>query len=466
MRAVRTGSELLLGDGPIAGLDDYLAIGGGRALPLARSSGPDAVIAELRRSGLRGRGGAGFPTATKWEAIRSDPCPTRYVVCNAAEGEPGTFKDRWLLRSNPYQVLEGLAVAALAVGAARAVVAVKRTFEREIRILRRAITEMHASGMLGAVPVELVAGPDEYLFGEEKALLEVVEGNDPLPRIFPPYRVGLFAHRGSLNPTLVNNAETLANVPLILREGADRFRSLGTEGSPGTMLFTVSGDVVRPGVYELPMGTPLRELLDGVGGGSSRSGALKAVYAGVSARAIPRERFDTPLDFDSMRAIGSGLGSGGFVAYEESTCLVKATLQFARFLWVESCAQCPACKQGARDIVDALQRIERGVGSQADVQTALAKCGTVTGGSRCALPMGMSLTVGSVLGSFDEEVREHLGRSCPRPRPVALPKLVDFDPETRRFTSDPRYRFKRPDWSYPAGGSSPAKDGLRGGEVA
>jgi NADH-quinone oxidoreductase subunit F len=465
MATARTDS-MLLGAGPLASLDDYLACGGGRALSSARSSGPEAVIAEIRRSGLRGRGGAGFPTATKWQAVQSHPCATRYVVCNAAEGEPGTFKDRWLLRSNPYQVLEGLAIAAFAVGAARAVVAVKRTYEREIRLLRRAIVEMRASGVLGSVPVELVAGPDEYLFGEEKALLEAVEGSDPLPRIFPPYRVGLVARRGSPNPTLVNNPETLANVPLILRDGADRFRSLGTARCPGTMLFTVSGDVRRPGVYELPMGTPLRELLDGAGGGPSRGAALKVVFAGVSARPVTRERFDTPMDFDAMRAIGSALGSGGFVAYDESTCIVRATLQFARFLWVESCAQCPACKQGTREIVEALERIERGAGGQDDVKTALARCGTVTGGSRCALPLGTALTIGGALGSFEVEVREHLGHSCPRPRRVHLPKLVDFDPETRRFTLDRWYRFKRADWTYVAADSGPAPETPRGGEVA
>ncbi|HYN16889.1 MAG TPA: SLBB domain-containing protein, partial [Actinomycetes bacterium] len=320
----------LLGGGPVDGLDDYLARGGGRAIELARSMGPDAVLAELRRSGLRGRGGAGFPTATKWQAIRAHPCPTRYVIGNAAEGEPGTFKDRLLLRHNPYQVLEGLAVAALTVGAADAVVALKRSFQRELRGLRRALAELRAGSMLDGVRLKLVAGPDEYLFGEEKALLEVVEGNDPLPRIFPPYQVGLYAQRGSPNPTLVNNAETLANVPLILREGADRFRERGPAGCPGTMLFTVSGDVRRPGVYELAMGTPLRALLEEAGGGAGAEGPLKAVFAGVSARPITPDRFDTPLDFESMRAIGSGLGSGGFVAYGSSTCIVKATLELAR----------------------------------------------------------------------------------------------------------------------------------------
>ena len=442
-------SAPLLGGGPVGGLDDYLARGGGQAIELARSLGPEAVLDELRRSGLRGRGGAGFPTATKWEAIRSHPCPTRYVVANAAEGEPGTFKDRWLLRHNPYQVVEGLAVALLTVGAAGAVLALKQSFQRELRGLRRALAEMRAGGMLDGVPVRIVAGPDEYLFGEEKALLEVVEGNDPLPRIFPPYQVGLFAQRGSPNPTLVNNAETLANVPLILRQGAGRFRELGPPGCPGTMLFTVSGDVRRPGVYELAMGTPLRALLEEAGGGDGDGdgGPLKAVFAGVSARPITPDRFDTPLDFESLRAVGSGLGSGGFMAYGSSTCMVKVALELARFLWVESCAQCPACKHGSATIVEALERVERGTGTQAEVDTVLARCGSVTGGARCALPIGTSLTVGGTLDAFAEEVAAHLGRACPLPRPVQLPKLVDFDPATNRFSYDQRQRSKRPDWT-------------------
>ena len=461
-----TGPLPLLGAGPVAGIDEYVALGGGEALTLARSSGPEAVIAEIRRSGLRGRGGAGFPTATKWEAVRSDACPTRYVVCNAAEGEPGTFKDRWLLRTNPYQVLEGLAIAALAVNADRAFVAVKGAFGREIRMLREAIAQMTAIGGFWSAPVELVTGPDEYLFGEEKALLEVVEGGEPLPRILPPYRVGLFARCGSLNPTLVNNPETLANVPLILREGADAFRSLGANGSPGTMLFTLSGDVRRPGVYELPMGTPLRELLYCAGGGPAGGAELKVVFAGTSARPLTRMRFDTPLDFDSLREVGSGLGSGGLVAYDESACIVRATLQFAKFLWIESCAQCPACKQGAQEIVEALERIERGSGGEADVRTALARCATVTGGSRCGLPLGTSLIVAGALDSFEEEVRAHVGRSCPRPRRLRLPKFVDFDPKRSRFVYDRAYRFKRADWTHGRAGPGPGQENPQVGEVS
>jgi NADH-quinone oxidoreductase subunit F len=447
---VSSGSILLAG-GEMSSFDDYIAAGGGRALPSALERSPQAVIDEVKRSGLRGRGGAGFPTGAKWQAVRSNPCPTKFVVCNAAEGEPGTFKDRWLLRHNPYQVVEGLAIAASVIEAERAFIAIKRAFGREIRVLRRAIAEMKGSDMLGPVPIEIVLGPDEYLFGEEKALLEVIEGNDPLPRILPPYRVGLFASGGSGNPTVINNVETLANVPHIIAKGAEWFRSFGTETSPGTMVFTLCGDVLRPGVYELPLGLPLRTLLYEIGGGSPEGRALKAVFPGASNAVLSSEQFDTLMDFDSMREVGSGLGSAGFVAYDESACIVRATLAFSRFLYVESCAQCPACKQGSEEISDRLERIERGEGTESDVESALARCLTVTGGGRCALPTGESLLVQSAIHTFEVEFEEHLGRSCPRPRDLPLPKLLDFDEEGGRFIYDERYQLKRPDWTFGSG---------------
>ncbi len=443
--------SILLAGGAMSSLDDYIAAGGGRALVAALERSPQAVIDEVKRSGLRGRGGGGFATGVKWESVRSDPCPTKFVICNAAEGEPGTFKDRWLLRHNPYQVLEGIAIATRAVGADRAFIAVKRAFEREIRTLRRAIAEMRGSDMLGPVPIEIILGPDEYLFGEEKALLEVIEGNDPLPRILPPYQVGLFARRGSSNPTAVNNVETLANVPHIITKGSEWFRSFGTETSPGTGVFTLCGDVRRPGIYELPLGLPLRTLLYDIGGGSPEGRALKAVFPGASNAVLSAEQFDTPMDFDSMRAVGSGLGSAGFVAYDESACIVRATLAYSRFLYVESCAQCPACKQGSEEITDCLERMERGEGSESDVESALARCLAVTGGRRCALPTGESLLVQSAIHAFEVEFREHLGRPCPRPRDLPLPKLVDFDEEGGRFVYDDRYRLKRPDWTFESG---------------
>ncbi|MGH2723450.1 MAG: NADH-ubiquinone oxidoreductase-F iron-sulfur binding region domain-containing protein [Actinomycetota bacterium] len=440
--------SILLGDGPVGSVDAYLDGGGGAGLAAALQRPPGEVIEEVRRSGLRGRGGAGFPTGIKWQTVREDPSGTKYIACNAAEGEPGTFKDRWLLRLNPYQVLEGLGIAAYAVGAERAFIGIKAGFEQEVGRLRRAMEEMAAHEVIGPVPVELVAGPDEYLFGEEKALLEVIEGNDPLPRVVPPWMEGLFREPGSPNPTAVNNVETLANVPHILREGAGWFRSFGTEDSPGTMLFTLCGDVRSPGVYELPLGFSLRELVYGVGGGPPEGRELKAVFPGASSTVISPQQLDTPLGFDPMRAVGSALGSGGFVVYDDSACIVRATLAFSRFLYVESCGQCPACKHGTGAITDLLERIDRGRGSEADVETILARTLTVTDAQRCALPTGESLIAQSAIQVFGPEFAEHFGRGCPRPRDLPVPKIADFDEDEGAFLYDERYRLKRPDWTY------------------
>lgn len=452
--------SVLIGHERPSSLDGYIARGGGTALSRALERSPDAVIEELARSGLRGRGGAGFPTWKKWQAVRSHACPTRYVVCNAADGEPGTFKDRHLIRTDPYQMLEGLAIAAHVVGATKAFVATKGVFQGEVAILRRAVAQMRGSDMLGRVPVEIVEGPDEYLFGEEKALLEVIEGNEPLPRVLPPYQVGLFAAHGRENPTVVNNAETLAHVPHIVREGADRFRSFGTEMSPGTMIFTLCGDVARPGVYELPLGLPMRQVVCDVGGATP--GTIKAIFPGASHGIVARARLDTSMDFDSMTAIGSGLGSAGFVVYDASACIVAATLGFVRFLTIESCAQCPACKHGSAEIAECLERIERGEGSETDIETMLARSTTVTGGQRCALPTGAAHLVRSAIGLFGDEFRQHLGGTCPRPRGLVFPKLVDLDAAEGWITDD-RYRWKQPDWSYAPSDSMAAPSGAAGG---
>jgi NADH-quinone oxidoreductase subunit F len=442
---------ILLGDGPVASVDDYVGGGGGEALATALATSPDDVIEEIRLSGLRGRGGAGFPTGIKWRSVRDDASLTKFVVCNAAEGEPGTFKDRWLIRTNPYQVLEGLAIAAHAVGARKAFIGIKSGFDLEIARLGRAIPEMADRDLLGRTPLEVVGGPDEYLFGEEKALLEVIEGNPPLPRIIPPFMEGLYREPGSPNPTVVNNVETLANVPHIVRHGHEWFRSLGTEGSPGTMIFTLSGDVEHPGVYELPLGYTLRDLVVTVGGGPPAGGELKVILPGASNTVILPEQLDTPLDFDGMNAVGTGLGSGGFVVYDDSACIVRIAAAFSRFLSVESCAQCPACKHGTQQITELLEKIDRGEGSDLDVETILARCLTVTDAQRCALPTGETLVVQSAIQTFGREFADHLGRGCPRPRDIQLPKMRDFDDTTETFAYDERYRLKQPDWTYADG---------------
>lgn len=440
--------RILLPDGPLSSVDEYVARGGGAALARALDRPPEETIEEVRRSGLRGRGGAGFPTGIKWRTVREADADRRFVAVNAAEGEPGTFKDRWLIRANPYQLLEGTAVAAHVVGAEKAFIGIKAGFRQEIDRLGGAMREMEERDLLGPTPIEVVPGPDEYLFGEEKALLEVIEGSDPLPRIVPPYMEGLFRGPGSPNPTVVNNVETLANVPHIVREGADWFRQFGTEGSPGTMLFTLLGDVQHPGVYELALGHPLSDLVHGIGGGPPEGRAVKAVFPGASSTILASQRLDTPMDFDSMKAVGSGLGSAGFVVYDETACIVRATLVFSRFLYIESCAQCPACKHGTGEITELLERIDRGDGRELDLETIVARSLTVTDAQRCALPTGETLLVQSALQQFAEEFGDHLGRACPSDRDLPPPKIVDFDEESGEFLLDERYRLKQPDWTY------------------
>ncbi len=342
---------------------------------------PSAIVQAIRHSRLRGRGGAGFPTGTKWSSVLHGEGATRYVVCNAAEGEPGTFKDRALIRANPYALLEGLLIAGRAVGAVAAYVATKASFHREVTRLGRAVAEMAEAGWVD-LPVHIVTGPEEYLFGEEKALLEVIEGNEPLPRWLPPYLHGLFAFpqmgwdvrnadpvaysEDGANPTLVNNVETLSNVPHILGRGADWFRAIGTEQSTGTVCCTVVGDVTDPGVVEVEFGTPLGEVIDRRGG-MAEGRAVRAVLSGVSNTVITDDKLGTPVSYEGFEAIGSGLGSAGFIVYDDTTCMVEVTAMLSRFLSVESCGQCPPCKLGTAAITDALDRIVAGTGTDLDL---------------------------------------------------------------------------------------------------
>jgi NADH-quinone oxidoreductase subunit F len=422
--------------------DQYVEAGGGRGLERALAMAPEKVVEEVALSGLRGRGGAGFPTGRKWLAVRTGTGP-RFVVCNAAEGEPATFKDRLLIRRNPYRVIDGLQIAAHAVGAERAYVGLKETFSTEFEALSRALGEMEQAGAL-PVPVEMVAGPDHYLLGEETGLLEVIEEREPLPRVARPYYLGLFAKPPDENPTAVNNVETLANVTHILAEGPDWLRQWGTDASPGTMCFTMAGDVEHEGVYELPMGTTLRELLEEAGG--VRGGReIKVIFPGVSSTALVPAQLDTPLSFEAMAAVGSALGAGGLALY--TTCVVEPALLFCRFLHVESCGQCPPCKLNSGDILEFLEALQRGEG-EGDLDVALARARSATDGQKCALPTGTSLLMQGLFLSFEEEFRDHTGRRCPSARGLVLPKIVDWDQDAGRFTYDQRYARKRPDWTY------------------
>jgi NADH:ubiquinone oxidoreductase subunit F (NADH-binding) len=428
--------------------DEYVAAGGGRGLEVALSASPEAIIEEIAKSGLRGRGGAGFPTGEKWRTVRTTGTGTRFAVCNAAEGEPATFKDRMLLRRNPYQVLEGLAIAAYAVGAERAFVGLKEDFTQEVERLTNALDEMQEAEGVGEVPIEMVLGPDHYLLGEETGLEEVIEGRDPLPRVLGPFIQGLWASPESDNPTAMNNVETLANVPHIVADGADWLRANGTDASPGTMLFTICGDVQREGVFELPLGTPMRYLVEELGGGPPQGRSVKAIVPGASNTVISPEQLDTPMDFESMKQVGTALGAAGFAVFDDSACVVRTALLYSRFLWVESCGQCPPCKFGSGEITAQLERMEAGKGEVGDLDLILARAKTVTDGQKCALPTGTSLLVQSFVQVFLQEFREHAGRACPRPRDLVFPKIADWDESTGRFAFDLRYPKKQPDWTY------------------
>ena len=428
--------------------EEYAAGGGGRGLEVALGAGPEAVIEEIAKSGLRGRGGAGFPTGEKWRAIRTIGTGTRFAVCNGAEGEPATFKDRLLLRTNPYQVLEGLAIAAFAVGAERAYIGVKEAFATETHALGEALEAMQQADALGRIPVQIVLGPDLYLFGEETGLEEVIEGRLPLPRAARPFMLGLFASAPNENPTLVNNVETLANVPHVLAEGADWLRSSGTDGSPGTMLFTVCGDVRREGVFELALGTPLRSLVEGMAGGPPEGRSVKAIFPGASNTVLTPGELDVPMDFDSMRRFGSGLGAGGFAVFDDSACMVKAAALYSRFLYVESCGQCPACKFGTGEVTRLLENIESGGGSDQDLESVLIHARGSTDGQKCALPTGESLLIQSLVQVFGREFGGHVGGSCPLPRDLTFHKILDWDPPAGRFVYDLTYASKRADWTY------------------
>ncbi|HWH32292.1 MAG TPA: NADH-ubiquinone oxidoreductase-F iron-sulfur binding region domain-containing protein [Egibacteraceae bacterium] len=435
----------LLPERAVPSLEDYVAAGGGAGLRRALEMDPAEVREQVRRSGLRGRGGAGFPTGVKWASVveAADAGGTVYLVCNAAEGEPGTYKDRVLMRRNPYQMLEGVLIAMHATGAAQAYIPTKERFVEVRERLAEALQAMRATRWEGADRVQLVAGPDAYLFGEESAMLEVIEGRLPMPRILPPYQQGLFADISHANPTVVNNVETLSHVSHILARGDDWFREVGTVETPGTMVFSVLGDVDSPGVYELPMGTPMRTLIVDIAGARD----VKAIYSGVSNTVITPDLLDLPMDFDSFREAGSGLGSGGFVVYDSSRDIVQVLAQLQRFLGIESCGQCNACKLGNMDMAERLDKFVRGEGTSGDIEQLRKRLATVTDQNRCYLPVGAQLTVGSTLEAFAEEFHAHVGKPADPAVAVMVPKVIRLHPDTGDVTLDDDYWRKRPDWS-------------------
>lgn len=438
----------------IDSLDAYIAQGGMKGLEKAISMAPQAIIDELKKSGLRGRGGAGFPTGVKWQGNFDDPLPVKFLLCNFAEGEPGTYKDRFMARKNPYQIVEGIAIATYTLGIRHSFLTVKEVFTREIDRLQRALDEMEAAGFIGRnalnsghnLMITLRTGPDDYLLGEEKGLIEVVEGGVPMPRVNPPYIQGLYVPQlEEGNPTIVNNAETFAHVAHILRNGAEWWKGFGSADSAGTFILSLSGDVEQPGIYELEMGTSMRDLIYECGGGPLSGVPIKCVFSGVSSAPLTADQLDTPLDFGGMKKSGSGLGSGGVIVYNDDACMVRVTQMICTFFSIESAGFCPPCKDGTGKIAGYLDKIERGVGTLDDLRALRYVQGWVENRQRCFLPTASRVVSEGMLKRFPEEFAQHIeeGR-CPRPRELPLPKLKDYDEEIGQFVYDVDYWKKRP----------------------
>ena len=379
------------GKGRRTTLDEYVARGGYRGLQAVLGKSPEAVIAEIKASGLVGRGGAAFPTGLKWEGAAQAPGETKYVVCNADESEPGTFKDRVLLEEDPQRTLEGMLIAAYAIGAPTGYIYVRGEYPQAYQALQAALAEARQGGYLGAdilgsgfaFEVVLRLGAGAYICGEETALFESIEGKRGFPRVKPPFPTtqGLFGQ-----PTVINNVETLCNVPYILEHGAEAYRSIGTQKSPGTKLFCLSGDVARPGLYEVPFGVSLRHLLEGMAGGVRGRHMLQAILFGGAAGAFATpDQLDVEMSFEGLRLAGLPLGSGVVLVIDESRDLRQVLRGLGRFFAHESCGKCYPCQLGTQRQYEILQRLADGASLPGDAQRLADVGWTMSDASICGL---------------------------------------------------------------------------------
>ena len=399
-------------------LETYQRHHGYRALRKALAMKPDEVITMLKDSGLRGRGGAGFPTGTKWSFIPQDNPKPHYLVINADESEPGTCKDMPLLMSAPHFLVEGAIIAAYAIRARHAFVYVRGEVVPVLRRLRAAVEEAYAAGYLGTniggtgFDLDLVvhAGAGAYICGEETALLDSLEGRRGQPRLRPPFPAvaGLYAC-----PTVVNNVESIASVPPVVLGGPDWFRSMGTEKSPGFTLYSLSGHVTRPGQYEAPLGITLRELLDYAGGVRAGHELKFWTPGGSSTPLLTAEHLDVPLDYEGMAGAGSMLGTKALQIFDETTCVVRAVRRWSDFYGHESCGKCTPCREGTYWLPQIYARLETGRGVPEDLDKLADIADTVFGKSFCALGDGAATPVLSSLQHFRAEYEAHLGAGCP-----------------------------------------------------
>ena len=402
-------------------VDEYIAYDGYEAMAKALTSmTPDEIIAEISAAGLRGRGGAGFPTGRKWALCRREEAAPKYLICNGDEGDPGAFMDRSVLEADPHAVLEGMVIGAKAIGAEKGFLYIRDEYPLAVKRMGIAIRQAKDYGLLGEdilgtgfdFDLEIVRGAGAFVSGEETALIGSIEGQRAYPRQRPPYPAqhGLWG-----KPTVINNVETWANVPSIIRRGAAWFSGLGTETSKGTKIFSLVGKISNTGLVEVPMGIRLRDIIYGVGGGIPDGREFKAIQiGGPSGGCIPKELLDLPVDYESLTKAGAMMGSGGMIVMDEDTCMVDIALYFLRFTQEESCGKCAPCRIGTRQMAGILARIVAGEGSDEDLKQLEELAVTVKQGSLCGLGQTAPNPVLSTLRYFRDEYRAHIAdRSCP-----------------------------------------------------
>ena len=413
-------------------IDDYLSLRGFEALAKALTElTPEQVVAEVEKSGLRGRGGAGFPTGLKWKFTAAQKATPKYVICNADEGDPGAFMDRSAIEGDPHTVVEGMVIGGYAVGASKGIVYIRAEYPLAIRRITKAIEDARAHGLLGenilgsdfSFDIEIRLGAGAFVCGEETALIHSIEGARGMPRPRPPYPSvqGLFGR-----PTLINNVETWANIPVILLDGANWFRTVGTENSKGTKVFALAGKVVNTGLIEVPMGTTLREIIYEVGGGIPDGKKFKAVQTGgPSGGCLPEGYLDTSIDYDSLARAGSIMGSGGMIVIDEDSCMVDIAKFFLEFTQNESCGKCTPCREGTKRMLEILTRITEGKGQPGDVEKLERLGDTIQKASLCGLGQSAPNPVLSTIKNFREEYEEHIHEKRCRAR--ACTNLVTYE---------------------------------------
>ncbi len=402
-------------------IDEYIAFDGYEALSMVLTEmDPEDVIDTIKKSGLRGRGGGGFPAGIKWEAAAKEECAVKYICCNADEGDPGAFMDRSILEGDPHSVIEAMAIAGYAVGAHKGFIYIRAEYPIAVERLRTAIGQAREYGLLGKnilgrgfeFDIEIRLGAGAFVCGEGSALMISIEGNRGEPRPKPPRATerGLFD-----KPTVLNNVETFANVPQIIVKGLDWYNSIGTEKSKGTKVFAVSGKINNTGLVEIPMGTSLREIIYDIGGGIPDGKKFKAAQTGgPSGGCIPAELIDTPIDYDSLTSLGSMMGSGGLIVMDESTCMVDIAKFFLEFTVDESCGKCPPCRIGTKRMLEIITRITEGKGTMEDLDELEELSHTIKRGALCGLGQSAPNPVLSTMKYFKDEYIAHVrDKKCP-----------------------------------------------------